>query len=194
MFCPRCGTNQSDELRFCKGCGANLHAVKKVVDPKEAEKKFDWSDTWVAEMFLSGDAHVRRKAELERALGVTPEIKRYKEIKAGVITASAGLAAMLFLAVFMQGIILGAKIPDDTAEILSRIWLVGVIPLFIGIAFIINGIFVSKKIVEASQRQALLERSPATNLLPPRDTSEFVPTQFSVTEETTRHLSDSKRS
>jgi hypothetical protein len=194
MFCPRCGTNQSDELRFCKGCGANLHAVKKVVDPKEAEKKFDWSDTWVAEMFLSGDAHVRRKAELERALGVTPEIKRYKEIKAGVITASAGLAAMLFLAVFMQGIILGAKIPDDTAEILSRIWLVGVIPLFIGIAFIINGIFVSKKIVEASQRQALLERSPETNLLPPRDTSEFVPTQFSVTEETTRHLSDSKRS
>jgi hypothetical protein len=194
MFCPRCGTNQSDELRFCKGCGANLHAVKKVVDPKEAEKKFDWSDTWVAEMFLSGDAHVRRKAELERALGVTPEIKRYKEIKAGVITASAGLAAMLFLAVFMQGIILGAKIPDDTAEILSRIWLVGVIPLFIGIAFIINGIFVSKKIVEASQRQALLERSPETNLLPSRDTSEFVPTQFSVTEETTRHLSDSKRS
>jgi hypothetical protein len=69
-----------------------------------------------------------------------------------------------------------------------------VIPLFIGIAFIINGIFVSKKIVEASQRQALLERSPETNLLPSRDTSEFVPTQFSVTEETTRHLSDSKRS
>lgn len=194
MFCPRCGTNQSDDLRFCKGCGANLHAVKKVVDPKEAEKKFDWSDTWVAEMFLSGDAHVRRKAELERALGLTPEIKRYKEIKAGVITASAGLAAMLFLAVFMQGIILGAKIPDDTAEILSRIWLVGVIPLFIGIAFIINGVFVSKKIVEASQRQALPERSPETNLLPPRDTSEFVPAQFSVTEETTRHLSDSKRS
>lgn len=194
MFCPRCGTNQSDELRFCKSCGANLHAVKQVVETREGQKKFDWSDTWVAEMFLSGDAHVRRKAELERALGLTPEVKRYNEIKAGVITASVGLAAMLFLAVFMQGIILGGKIPEDTAEILSRVWLVGVIPLFVGIALIINGVFVSKKIVEASQRQTLLERSPETSLLPPRDTSEFVPAQFSVTEETTRHLSDSKRS
>ena len=194
MFCPRCGTNQSDELRFCKSCGANLRAVKQVVETREGQKKFDWSDTWVAEMFLSGDAHVRRKAELERALGLTPEVKRYNEIKAGVITASVGLAAMLFLAVFMQGIILGGKIPEDTAEILSRVWLVGVIPLFVGIALIINGVFVSKKIVEASQRQTLLERSPETSLLPPRDTSEFVPAQFSVTEETTRHLSDSKRS
>jgi hypothetical protein len=194
MFCPRCGTSQSDELRFCKGCGANLHAVKTLIDPKEGEKKFDWSDTWVAEMFLSGDAHVRRKAELERALGLTPEVKRYNEIKAGVITASVGLAFMLFLAVFMQGIILGAKIPDDTAEILSRIWLAGVIPLFIGIALIVNGVFVSKKIVEASRREALPERTPDTNLLPARDTREFVPTNFSVTEETTRHLSDSKRS
>jgi hypothetical protein len=59
---------------------------------------------------------------------------------------------------------------------------------------IINGVFVSKKIVEASRRQALPERTAETNLLPPRDTSEFVPAQFSVTEETTRHLSDSKRS
>ena len=66
-------------------------------------------------MFLSGDAHKRRKLELERARGLTPELKRYNEIKAGVITGSLGLAMMLVLFVLMEGLISGGKFPDDTA-------------------------------------------------------------------------------
>ena len=196
MFCPRCGSTQNEDLNFCKACGANVGAVRQLIDGKEGSKKFDWSDTWVAEMFLSGEAQKRRKAEMERARGVTPEVKRYNEIKAGVITASVGLAAMIFLAVFMQGIVIGGKVPDDTAEILSRIWLAGLIPLFVGIALIINGTFISKKIVEAAKREALLEPSPDANLLRSPDTSEFVPTRLgvpSVTEETTRHFSEGSR-
>jgi len=192
MFCPRCGATQVEELKFCKSCGVNLNAVRQLVDPKEGGKKFDWSETWVAEMFLSGSAHERRKLELERARGLTPEVKRYNEIKAGVITGSVGLALMIFLSVMMQGIILGGKIPDDTAEILSRVWIAGVIPLFVGIALIINGVFVSKKIVEAANREALPQRNIDTNLLRSPDTAEFAPTGFSVTEETTRHLHDSR--
>lgn len=53
MFCPQCGSNQSDGLRFCKLCGANLHAVRQVVATRETGEGFDWSKTWVAEMFLS---------------------------------------------------------------------------------------------------------------------------------------------
>src|SRR5919107_5912774 len=99
MFCPRCGANQTEDLKFCKICGVNLHAVRETVEAKEGGKKFDWSETWVAEMFLSADAQKRRKWELERARGVTPEVKRYNEIKAGVITGSLGLALMLVLSV-----------------------------------------------------------------------------------------------
>ncbi len=66
MFCPRCGSSQSEELKFCKACGANLYAVRQVVDTRETGEKFDWSKTWVAEMFLSGEEAERRKAELER--------------------------------------------------------------------------------------------------------------------------------
>ncbi len=138
MFCPRCGSNQSEDLRFCKLCGANLYAVRQVVDTTETEEKFDWSKTWVAEMFLSGEEAVRRKEELERRRGITPEVKRYREIKAGVITGSVGLALTIFLHVLMQGIILGGKVPQDAAEILSRSWVVGIIPLFVGLALIIN--------------------------------------------------------
>jgi predicted amidophosphoribosyltransferase len=66
MFCPQCGSNQSDELRFCKLCGANLAAVRQVVATRETGDKFDWSKTWVAEMFLSGEESVRRAAAIER--------------------------------------------------------------------------------------------------------------------------------
>lgn len=196
MFCPRCGSSQSEELKFCKSCGANLSAVRQVVATRETDEKFDWSKTWVAEMFLSGEEAERRKAELERQRGITPEVKRYNEIKAGVITASVGLALAIFLYVFMEGIILGAAIPSDTAEILSRLWIAGVIPLFVGIALIVNGLFISKKLVEVARRTAQpgpsLEQ-PDTNphSLRSADTTEFIPSGFSVTEETTRHLRSS---
>ncbi|MCA1600685.1 MAG: hypothetical protein LC776_03220 [Acidobacteria bacterium] len=183
-------------MKFCKSCGANLSAVRQVVATRETDEKFDWSKTWVAEMFLSGEEAERRKAELERQRGITPEVKRYNEIKAGVITASVGLALAIFLYVFMEGIILGAKIPSDTAEILSRLWIAGVIPLFVGIALIVNGLFVSKKLVEVARRPAepgpsLEQRDKNPYSLRSADTTEFIPSGFSVTEETTKHLRSS---
>jgi hypothetical protein len=196
MFCPRCGSNQSDDLKFCKSCGANLHAVRQVVDTREPVEKFDWSKTWVAEMFLSEAEKKIRKEEIERQRGITPEVKRYNEIKAGVVTSSVGLALAIFFYVFMQGIILSGRVPPDTAEILSRLWVAGVIPLFIGIALIINGLFVSKKLVQilrqAPQTGSLIQdRDAAPHTLRPADTAEFLPSGVSVTEETTRHLTGS---
>src|SRR5882672_6107740 len=134
MFCPRCGSSQSDELKFCKLCGANLFAVRQAVDTRETGEKFDWSKTWVAEMFLSQEEQKKRKEEIERQRGITPEVKRYNEIKAGVITASVGVALAIFLYVLMQGIILGGNVPQNAIPILSRLWVAGVIPVFVGLA------------------------------------------------------------
>lgn len=196
MFCPQCGSGQSEELKFCNKCGANLFAVRQVVTSRETEGKIDWSKTWVAEMFLSKGEQIKRKQELERAMGVTPEVKRAKEVKAGVITSCAGLALMVFLNFFMRGIILGAHIPDDVAEILSRIWIAGVFPFFVGIGLLINGLVVSKKLLgassqEESSRATLFGKDKETPALRSADTSEFIPTGFSVTEGTTRHLHQS---
>ena len=197
MFCPRCASNQSDDVKFCTLCGANLHAVRQVVDTREVEKKFDWSDTWVSEMFLSANAHKRRKEEMERRRGITPEVKRYNEIKAGIITSSVGIALSIFLFVFMQGIILNGNTTAGTAEILSRVWVAGVIPFFVGMALIINGVVVSKKLVEIANRTQMgpggLEGDATRAGLRPADTSGFVPTGVSVTDQTTRHLSGSEQ-
>ena len=194
MFCPKCGSSQSDELRFCKACGANLQLVRQAFEARGEGEKFDWSKTWVAEMFLSEGERKRREEELERLRGITPEVKRYNEIKGGVITACVGAALMIFLYVFMQGIIRGGKVPDEAAEIISRIWVAGVIPLFVGLGLLINGIFVSKRQADALARRQQAGPDALTKGAPPRalpsaDTSEFITPGYSVTEGTTKHLS-----
>jgi hypothetical protein len=193
MFCPQCGSNQSDEQKFCKSCGANLFAVRQVVAARETDEKFDWSKTWMAEMFMSKDEQAKRKREIEKQLGITPEVKRANEVKAGVITSCAGLALMIFLSVFMRGIILGANIPDHVAEILSRVWIAGVFPFFVGIGLMVNGLIISKKLLGTSKheepsRANLFDSERANPALKPADTTEFIPTSFSVTEGTTKHL------
>jgi hypothetical protein len=193
MFCPKCGSAQSDELKFCKSCGANLFAVRQVVETRETAEGFDWSKTWVAEMFMSPQELKRRKEEIERQRGVTPEMKRYNEIKAGIITGTLGIGIAIFLYVFMQGIILSGNVTPNSAEILSRLWIAGVLPLFVGIALIINGLFVSKKLLEVARRESQNAANSLEQQLNPRsleraDTAEIVPPGFSVTEQTTKHL------
>ena len=197
MICPRCESNQNDNVKFCTFCGANLEAVREALALKEPDKKFDWSETWVAEMFRSGEIAEQRKREMERRLGITPEVKRYNEIKAGVIVSSVGVAITIFLLIFMQGI--AQNVPPNEAEILTRIWVAGFIPFFVGLALIINGVVVSKKQAEIMERKIRrinnqegtspeLNAGQAPRTLRPAETNEFIPTPFSVTDQTTRHL------
>ena len=187
MFCPQCGTTESDELKFCKSCGANLSAVRQVVAKRETGGKIDWSKTWVAEMLLSQGECEKRAEELELQRGITPEVKRQREMKAGVITASVGIAVAVFLFVLMQGIILGAEVRPGAAEILSRLWVVGVIPFCIGIGILISGLFFKRDAKVASGRD-LLEREAKPAFLPSGDASRGVPSSLTVADETTRHL------
>lgn len=198
MLCPRCGTNQSDEMKFCKVCGANLEAVRMALTNPEVAKKFDWGDTWLAEMFRSGQAAELRKIEMERQMGITPEVKRYNEIKAGVITGSVGVGLMIFLAIFMEGVI-ASGVSASAVAILSHLWIAGVIPFVVGVALIVNGLVVSKKMVEIQQREMKRGRevegeAGTQRSLGPANTNEFIPGGFSsVTEGTTRHLASEEK-
>ena len=192
MFCPQCGSKQSEELKYCNLCGANLYAVRQVVSARGADEKFDWSKTWVAEMFMSEAERKRRAGELERRSGVTPEVKRYREIKAGVIVSFVGAALMLFL--WVMGVaVYRAQPAEPGIEIVLSVWVAGFIPFMVGLALIFNGLFVSKKIVELQKRARSLEphelpKGAEQPALKSADTSEFIPTGFSVTEGTTKHL------
>ena len=196
MICPRCASNQGDDIKFCTSCGANLQAVRDAMQAPDSAGRFNWNNTWVAEMFMSGQANELRKREMERQLGITPEIKRYNEIKAGVIVSCVGIGVSIFLHFIMHAI--AAQNPRD-AELLNSIWLAGVIPFMVGLALIINGVVVSKKMVQVIEREqnrakSLDEESaPTPRGLKSADTNEFIPANYSVTDSTTRHLESTER-
>jgi len=148
-------------------------------------------------MFMSGQANELRKREMERQLGITPEVKRYNEIKAGVIVSCVGIGVSIFLFFIMQAI--AGQSPPHDAQLLGSIWLAGVIVFMVGLALIINGAIVGKKMAEVMEREREqnkpknVEEGPAPRALRSPDTNEFIPTNFSVTDQTTRHLESSER-
>ena len=203
MFCPQCGANQSEELNFCKSCGMNLQAVRQAASTNVAGEKFDWSESWAGATGLSKEEMQRRRHRLDERRATTPEMRRSNEIKGGIITSCAGVGLMIFLYVFMQGIIVGGDVSTGAAAILSRLWIAGVFPFFIGVGLMINGLFVGKGLVEPTRQETKARKDavrpiesgkePERQFLRAADTSEFVPTGFSVTEEATKHLSGAGR-
>ncbi len=183
MFCPGCSIQITDDIKFCKNCGANLRGVREAMAARGEE--FDWSKTWVAEMFMS-------KEERERRLGITPEHKRNNEIKAGVITTLAGLGVMIFLRFFMEAIA-NNQGSDADAEILRRIWLAGVIPFLVGIGLLFNGIVLSKP--KLQQQPYPQPQPPSLDQFPAKTTNQLLEsagTNSSVVEHTTAHLPEKK--
>jgi hypothetical protein len=188
MFCPKCGETQDDQLKFCKACGANLFAVRQAMATRESGEKFDWTKTWVAEMFLTQGERDKRTEELERQRGITPEVKRLREMKAGVITASVGVGVALFLVGLMEGIIESGAVSHVAASILSKLWVVGFIPFFVGIGLILSGMLGKggrQRRAEFSPPSAL--NSEAQRSLPSGEQG-FLGPGVSVTEGTTKHL------
>src|SRR5688500_4381986 len=160
---------------------------------RDVDGKFDWDKTWVADKFAS----VGDEPSAQPSQRLAPEMRREREIRAGVITASVGIGLMILLFVLMNGIIAGGRVSDAAAEILSRLWIVGVIPFLVGAALVFNGMFVSKRGelpsgISDLDPEALNSKEPDA-FLPPADTNELFPAGFSVTDETTKHLKDPSR-
>jgi hypothetical protein len=204
MFCPQCGITQKEDLKFCKSCGANLHAVRQAVTARDGdakpEEKTDWKKSWITDIALIPEEIRRLKREQQTVFDA--EEKRYKEMKAGIITSSVGLSLMIFLKIFMEGLVQGGSVPPEGAAILSRVWVAGLIPFFIGLGVLFNGLVVSKRLVELSKREIdqrerlktleLAAKENDGNSLPAVEWYEPDSTIPSVTEHTTRELRESR--
>jgi hypothetical protein len=193
MFCPGCGFQVNDDLKFCRQCGANLHGVREAMTSRSTKEKFDWSKTWWAEMIYP-------KEELERMRGVTPEEKllreekkRLDEIKGGVITSLTGVGIMIFFYFFFD-VVARQKTGAD-ADLLRRLWMTGIIPFLVGVGLLINGFFVSRRLVQLKEQllQAAMSAPQPPAALPAKTTDQLVANAApssgaSVTEDTTAHL------
>src|SRR5215468_795490 len=197
MFCPGCGIQASEDLKFCKQCGANLRGVRDAMAPRSTDEKFDWSKTWVADMFLTEEERERRRGvtaeerrlnEIKRA-----EEKRLNEIKGGVITTLVGVGVMIFLRYFLEIVARGES--GNDAEIIRNVWLAGIVPFLVGVGLLINGLFVSRRMAPLKQQpaQPSMPATPPPTALPAKTTDQLsagaAPSEgYSVTENTTAHL------
>jgi hypothetical protein len=185
MFCPGCSFKVSDDLKFCRQCGANLRGVREAMTSNPTGEKSNWN--WWADI-----AHAHAMKEL--GIGLTPEEKRLNEIKGGVITSFVGIGVIIFLYFFLDVVAKGEPNPGD-AEILRNLWMVGIIPFLIGISIIFNGLFISRRLVKLKEQQAQTAipalQYPAA--MPAKTTDQLVIDAaplggHSVTEDPTAHL------
>lgn len=183
MFCPNCGTETREAPKFCKKCGANLKRVQGVMGKGGAGNSTDWNQWWVEEH--------QEKRDLNKMK--LPEEKRLEEVKSGVITASTGLAITIFFSFLFSAI--ANLVGGPEAGILRSLWAIGLVPLFIGLAIIFNGLFISKRIVELKKRtadhapQPLFASVPNTSPVQQlTEASASLVSDFSIAEPTTARL------
>ena len=191
MFCPGCGFQASDDLKFCRKCGAYVQGAREWMKSHPAEEKPD--------LGKSGAANILLAKEIQERMRGTPEERRINEIKGGVITSLAGVGLMIFLYIFLD--IVAKKASGADAEILRSLWMVGIIPILVGIGLLINGIFVSRRLasLKKEEAQTTVSASPTPTELPAKTTNHLVadavqPAGASVTEDPTLHLIEDRGS
>lgn len=198
MFCPECGIEERQANQFCRACGADMRRVRNAIASPDSitaasvSARDEIGRAVAARIRETADAYELKKVaedvlpEIEKFLE-SPEEKRLRRMRTGMILSSVGLGTAIGISVatmFMN---------DRDIIILAGL---GVVAFFIGIGFLLNGIFltVPKMNIQDrssdanSQREidAVYERPE----LPQPAAQSFV---SSVTERTTRHLEKDRK-
>ncbi len=167
MFCPKCGTQNSEDQGFCRGCGENLSLVSQA---------------------LGRNPSLLIAHKLDRAVRNHPTVqltwlKNQKQRAAGEILSGA---VTLFALVWF--ILLGRGNPEFAYGIIAAIacylMALGVWDLW--------GASKSSEAASAEDAAGAVRGPAAAKELAAPDTSEIVPAT-SVTESTTRNLKEPSR-
>jgi hypothetical protein len=194
MFCPSCGLEERQPNQFCRACGIELRAVRTALETPDkitisaASARDEIGRAFAAKIREINSAHDLKKVangvlpEIEKFLE-SPEEKRRRGIRSGIVTMFVGLGAMI-------GFLLAGMLIGDYG-VFFFIGL-GMIAFFIGLSLILNALLftVPKKTLpdkssDAENQRKLDARSSETDELtamPPRKLFS------SVTEHTTHHL------
>jgi len=210
MYCPTCGSEERQLSQYCRACGTDLRAVRQGLE---------LPDTITASAVSAREQISRALADRIRQLETgkdlehvaedvlphlekfleSPEEKRLRRLRAGVITALVGLGVSL--AIFLASL--------EAHDLIPFIAL-GLITFFVGLGIIINGLVLTiprktlaDRSAEAESQRELESRiqnvSPAKQLRSFAPVTNDLPTSTdqrvarpSVTEHTTHHLHHDK--
>lgn len=195
MFCPNCGIDEKQPNQFCRACGTNLLPVREVVEGPDGvtasaiTAREEIGRAVAAKIRETQNVYDLKKVaedvlpQIEKFLE-SPEEKRVRRIRVGVLIALIGLGAAI-------GFFLGGIFADK--EMLPGI-VPSIVALFIGLSFVINGMYftVTKKDLPDNTSDANRQReldASTSGLKLPEPASLF----SSVTENTTQHLKEKER-
>ncbi len=195
MFCPSCGLEERQLNQFCRACGADLRPVRNALERPDnitqsaASARDEIGRAVAAKIreFKSAKelAEVAEEVlpEIEKFLE-SPEEKRLRRIRNGMMVASIGLGAAIAFSI--ASVLMG----DAGVFFVAGL---GVVILFIGLSLIFNALLftvpkksVSDKSFDAeSQREIDAERQ--TNELALPESNDIF---SSITEHTTHRLKE----
>jgi len=142
MYCPTCGSEERQLSQYCRACGTDLRVVRRGLERPDtitasAVSAREQISQAMAEKIrqMESAQDLKRVAEdvlpqIEKFLE-SPEEKRLRRVRAGVITAAAGLgtALLVFLAVASH----------QAFDLIPFIAL-GLIAFLVGLGMVINGL------------------------------------------------------
>ena len=196
MYCPDCGIEERQANQFCRACGSDLKRVRVALETPDsitasaASAREDIGRAVAAKIRETGSAYELKKVaedvlpEIEKFLE-SPEEKRLRRMRLGMLLSCIGLGAAI-------GISLVSMVMKDSDVIFMAA--LGFVTFFIGIGFILNGVFLTipkKSLADRSsdadsQRKLDGLRSTTNELSLPGPSGLF----SSVTEHTTHHLKE----
>jgi hypothetical protein len=194
MYCPECGIEERNANQFCRACGTDLRRVRTSVEAPDSitasavSARDEIGRAVAARIRETQDAYELKKVaedvlpEIEKFLE-SPDEKRLRRMRVGTIISLVGLGVTL-------GITVTAVASNDPE--LMIVAALGVVAFFIGIAFLLNGIFLSvpKKGLADRTADAQTQRQLDGVETAKRSLTDAPAGFMSVTENTTRHLRD----
>jgi hypothetical protein len=199
MFCPTCGSEERQRSQFCRSCGTDLRGVRTGLEKPDAV-----TASAVSARDEIGHAMAARIAELRSASDLkrvaedvlpqiekfleSPEERRLRRMRGGVITAAAGLGGIVFF-LFMGLVVDKGVLPVAAA---------GLAAFLVGLGIVLNGLLFSmtRKEIPKNSAEAPVENDmdelPAAQDLT-RDAALLggpIYSGSSITDQTTHHLSD----
>jgi hypothetical protein len=215
MYCPGCGSEERQISQYCRACGTDLRVVRASLERPDAITESavtarEQIGRAVAEKIREVDdaRDLRRVAEdvlpqIEKFLE-SPEEKRLRRMRAGVITAAVGLGAGIPSVL----IILVLNKTDEALPFLGMMFILSLVTFMIGLGLVINGRMLTQPRKELkdnsadAQAQIHLDEGYAPPQLRPGaerpdhfrspTTSDLAQAELragsSVTEHTTQHL------
>lgn len=194
MFCPNCGSEDHQKSQYCRACGADLRVVRQSLEKPESVMASSASARdEIGRALAARIREVRDAGELKVMEEILPEIEKFFEspqerrlrrIRAGVIMAMIGLGATLFF------LLMSLK-EEDLAFLVA----IGVSAFLIGLGVVINGLLLTVPKEQSGVRAFNAIKEEIERSVKPADTREELPTAArqmglvsSVTEHTTHRL------